>query len=325
MADGSIKLKDPYGFHTCCNFDHVNCGTPKKFFSYDKSRGACKPVFLRRLCPDLLDDLLAVKDHLNLFSRRDDCRSICTPELISTTDVPASHEALEPEESTNDMEAANNENSFGGFEILEWRGVNRMGPSGGINPNNHFSPFASIYSIMQPYFVGDRPSFGGSNEMEMMQFDAVPVGTLEQENPCHLPMDKGYAQILRKTAMWYFNSKSGDCESFLWRGAGGNNNRFVTYQMCAKVCMKNDDEDNALVPSSARRLNLAPKMMDICDQSPPKSSCGFANMATRFYFDKSDGKCHIYLSTECQFCKLGNCNSFATKDECKTACMKKRP
>ena len=58
------------------------------------------------------------------------------------------------------------------------------------------------------------------------------------------------------------------------------------------------------------------------------------------YFDKSDGKCHIYLSTECEFCKLGNCNSFATKgkmlklllnhndyfeDDCKASCMKKRP
>lgn len=91
-----------------------------RFFSYDKTRGACKPVYLRRLCPDLLDDLLSVKDHLNLFSRRDDCRSVCTPELISTTVIPSP----EPEESTNDMEAAYNENSFGGFE-LEWRGVNR--------------------------------------------------------------------------------------------------------------------------------------------------------------------------------------------------------
>lgn len=77
--------------------------------------------------------------------------------------------------------------------------------------------------------------------------------------------------------MWYFNSKSGDCESFLWKGAGGNNNRFVTYQMCAKVCKKNDEEENSLGPSSARRLDLAPKIMDICDQSPPKSSCGFSN------------------------------------------------
>jgi hypothetical protein len=30
--------------------------------------------------------------------------------------------------------------------------------------------------------------------MEMMQFDAIEN---KQENPCHLPMDKGYAQILR--------------------------------------------------------------------------------------------------------------------------------
>ena len=43
--------------------------------------------------------------------------------------------------------------------------------------------------------------------MEMMQFDAVPVGTSEQENPCHLPMDKGYAQILRKISKIFFAIK----------------------------------------------------------------------------------------------------------------------
>jgi hypothetical protein len=324
QADGTLKLKDPYGFHTCCNFDDVNCGTPQKFFSFDRTQKACKPVYLRRLCPDLLNNLLAIKDHLNLFSRRDDCRSVCTPpELVPTVATVAVEDTDDSDESET-SEEANGNNEFN----MEWRGVNRMGPSGGINPNNHFSPFASIYSIMQPFFV-NRPSFGASsNEMEMMQFDAIEN---KQENPCHLPMDKGYAQILRKTAMWYFNQESGDCESFLWRGAGGNNNRFVTYDMCATVC-KNDAEDERIIggneniplPASARRANLAPPA-DICSQSPPKSSCGFANIATRFYFDKSDGKCHIYLSTECDFCKLGNCNSFATKDDCKTTCMKKRP
>jgi len=337
QADGTLKLKDPYGFHTCCNFDNVNCGTPQKFFSFEKTEKACKPVYLRRLCPDLLENLLSIKEHLNLFSRRDDCRSVCTPpELVTTTatDVVEDKEAVDENQNS---EEANENNEFS----IEWRGVNRMGPSGGINPNNHFSPFASIYSIMQPFFV-NRPSFGASsNEMEMMQFDAIENN---QENPCHLPMDKGYPQFLRKTAMWYFNQESGDCESFLWRGAGGNNNRFVTYDMCATVCMNDNENDvkysnfhflefknfqkikeengNNLIPTSSRRANLGG---DICSQSPPKSSCGFANIATRFYFDKSDGKCHIYLSTECDFCTLGNCNSFATKDDCKATCMKKRP
>jgi len=321
QADGTLKLKDPYGFHSCCNSDNVNCGTPQKFFSFDRTRKACKPVYLRRLCPDLLKNLLSIKDHLNLFSRRDDCRSVCNPpELVRTTATTTTDESQKSEEAN-----LNNEKNE---LITEWRGVNRMGPSGGINPNNHFSPFASIYSIMQPFFV-NRPSFGASsNEMEMMQFDAIEN---KQENPCHLPMDKGYAQILRKTAMWYYNKESGDCESFLWRGAGGNNNRFVTYDMCATVCLNdaenekiNDENEKNHLPASARRANLA-LQGDICSQSPPKSSCGFANIGTRFYFDKSDGKCHIYLSTECEFCKLGNCNSFATKDDCKASCMKKRP
>ena len=61
--------------------------------------------------------------------------------------------------------------------------------------------------------------------------------------------------------MWYFNQESGDCESFLWRGAGGNNNRFVTYDMCATVC-KNDAEDE--VKYFLKSLNLK-KCQKFCE------------------------------------------------------------
>ena len=51
--------------------------------------------------------------------------------------------------------------------------------------------------------------------------------------------------------MWYYNEESGDCESFLWRGAGGNNNRFVTYDICASVCKKSFGKEVQLINNFA--------------------------------------------------------------------------
>ena len=142
-----MKLKDPYGFHTCCNFDNVNCGTPQKFFSFDKTRKACKPVYLRRLCPDLLDNLLAIKDHLNLFSRRDDCRSVCTPELVPTVATVA----VEVEDNSDETEKSDEANHNGKNEFnMEWRGVNRNL----VDPNPYFIPFLKDNQIIlcnQPF------------------------------------------------------------------------------------------------------------------------------------------------------------------------------
>ena len=62
--------------------------------------------------------------------------------------------------------------------------------------------------------------------MEMMQFDAIEN---KQENPCHLPMDKGFAQILRYlnflTDFYGVNIRSGKVNIFLEKQQCGTTTR----------------------------------------------------------------------------------------------------
>jgi len=96
--------------------------------------------------------------------------------------------------------------------------------------------------------MADRPVFGKSSFGRSKSAGygcALLLANFAQSNQNYL---KKYIYF-RKTAMWYYNKESGDCESFLWRGAGGNNNRFVTYDMCATVCL-NDAENEVDIFSS---------------------------------------------------------------------------
>lgn len=39
-----------------------------------------------------------------------------------------------------------------------------------------------------------------------------------------------------KVTRWHFNSKTGHCESFIFRGLNGNPNNFLTYDQCVNGC-----------------------------------------------------------------------------------------
>ena len=51
---------------------------------------------------------------------------------------------------------------------------------------------------------------------------------------CSLPAESGLclAAILR----WYYNEKTGRCETFSYGGCGGNENNFKTEKECVKTC-----------------------------------------------------------------------------------------
>lgn len=53
--------------------------------------------------------------------------------------------------------------------------------------------------------------------------------------PCQYPKDNGGPCFGRLT-MYFFNSEAQRCLPFIYKGCGGNGNRFATVAMCQKRC-----------------------------------------------------------------------------------------
>ena len=53
---------------------------------------------------------------------------------------------------------------------------------------------------------------------------------------CNLPRETGFCRAA--FTRYYYNTSSGNCESFIWGGCGGNANNFNTLDECKKACMR---------------------------------------------------------------------------------------
>ena len=53
---------------------------------------------------------------------------------------------------------------------------------------------------------------------------------------CNLPRETGFCRAA--FTRYYYNTSTGNCESFIWGGCGGNANNFNTLDECKKACMR---------------------------------------------------------------------------------------
>lgn len=111
------------------------------------------------------------------------------------------------------------------------------------------------------------------------------------KDPCKLPYDSGTGDA--SMPKYYYDSKNGQCRSFLYSGCGGNPNRFDTIEACLQKCQPNS-------------CNLPP------DAGPCLASFH------RFYYDSSHGKCNNFIYGGCR----GNGNHFETIKQCEETCQK---
>ncbi|XP_075555420.1 proteoglycan-like sulfated glycoprotein papilin isoform X2 [Dermacentor variabilis] len=96
---------------------------------------------------------------------------------------------------------------------------------------------------------------------------------------------------------WYFDATTRSCESFMYGGCLGNNNRFASKDLCEQTCLHQEK-------------------LDPCEQSAAPGPC--RGSYKRFYYDRQDNQCKRFTYGGCQ----GNANNFATEEECSEQCVR---
>jgi hypothetical protein len=118
----------------------------------------------------------------------------------------------------------------------------------------------------------------------LLFFTDEPTAT----NVCDQP--KAIGPCLAALPRFYFNSKTGKCEKFVYGGCQGNSNNFKTEADCKATCVN---------------VCSLPKKPGPCKGSFP-----------RYYFDIKSGECKKFIYGGCQ----GNGNNFVSKSECEKTC-----
>jgi hypothetical protein len=87
---------------------------------------------------------------------------------------------------------------------------------------------------------------------------------------------------------YHYNTKTGQCEKFMYGGCGGNDNRFMSMDDCIQSCS--------------------------CHVKPDAGPC--KAIKERWYYNPSRGCCEKFLYGGCQ----GNSNNFQSYEECNKMC-----
>ncbi|XP_070762768.1 inter-alpha-trypsin inhibitor [Enoplosus armatus] len=117
---------------------------------------------------------------------------------------------------------------------------------------------------------------------------------------CQFPHNEGDGPSF--TFALYYNAERDQCNPFIYKGQGGNANRFVNERECMRNC-------------SARAQDVYP--MDVsqaCHFKKAQGECG--GQFLRYYYDSVHDKCKKFLWSGC----IGNGNRFFDFDSCNATC-----
>ncbi|KAE8296278.1 Kunitz-type U19-barytoxin-Tl1a [Larimichthys crocea] len=118
---------------------------------------------------------------------------------------------------------------------------------------------------------------------------------------CLLPKDEGSGMNFEFSL--YFDQESQRCSPFMYKGEGGNANRFYSERECIRNCSNNPE---TLYPVNPR---------DACHFKKEVGKCN--GNFLRFYYDSVHDKCKKFLWTGC----IGNGNRFFDYDSCNATCV----
>ncbi|XP_031167094.2 kunitz-type protease inhibitor 2 isoform X2 [Sander lucioperca] len=110
---------------------------------------------------------------------------------------------------------------------------------------------------------------------------------------------------------WYYNSKTGSCQTFMYGGCRGNRNNYFTEEDCINSCTvqvlpsKKDADDDDEVSAEYK---------DGCMVTSDPGPCRAA--FPMFYYDASTASCQTFMYGGCR----GNNNRYGSEEECLSRC-----
>ncbi|XP_028286297.1 kunitz-type serine protease inhibitor bitisilin-3 [Parambassis ranga] len=131
-------------------------------------------------------------------------------------------------------------------------------------------------------------------------FSAFYIGHSQMQDFCRLPKDEG--EGLNFDFFVYYDAATDQCNPFIYKGEGGNANRFVNERECIRNC-------------SANARSRYP--VDVTEACHFKHLVGGCNgNYLRYYYDSVHDKCKKFIWSGC----IGNGNRFYDFDSCNKTC-----
>lgn len=163
----------------------------------------------------------------------------------------------------------------------------------------------------KPFHYGRCDQKGNNFETEQL-CKASCAPTTEYEAYCLSKTDSG--PCLEEIHMWTFNAKSGVCETFVYGGCDGNNNKYQSIGDCNSKCLNVTLTESHGGVQALRYPFIQMTSSGVCLLRKEAGPCNA--YLPRYYFDQATGKCEGFIYGGC----AGNGNNFLTPEECFNAC-----
>ncbi|XP_045191277.2 carboxypeptidase inhibitor SmCI-like [Mercenaria mercenaria] len=124
----------------------------------------------------------------------------------------------------------------------------------------------------------------------------ITLDTCNSRCICSNPRDNGVGP--QRMTMYFFNAETKKCQSFKYRGSGGNENKFLSIEQCHSVCER---------VAVRRSCQARPNVGTDCNN----------NSTTKFYYDKHCDCCRQFRYLGCG----GNDNIFSSRQRCLRKCQ----
>uniref|UniRef100_A0A0K0F0T5 Kunitz/Bovine pancreatic trypsin inhibitor domain protein n=1 Tax=Strongyloides venezuelensis TaxID=75913 RepID=A0A0K0F0T5_STRVS len=163
-----------------------------------------------------------------------------------------------------------------------------------------------------------------------------------KEEKCDQPLLTGQGNSILDR--YYFNKEKQECEKFIFAGLKGNENNFLSFSECERICkpwispcpmgentkpprkncnLCNNDEWCHVGDTPSNTVCCPNPVEDVCSQ-PLVIGNGNGNV-TRWYADPEDQSCGRRCKPFTYSGSGGTQNNFLTKEECESSCRRECP